>query len=156
MRKSALILFSASLIIRLAFIALSFRSYTAEFTDYHAAAVNMLEGGGMLFRREPGCNVNFPEQYRAFRPPVFTFLVAGCCALFGAPRLVVYIAQAFINSGTTVLVLAIASHLWGPFAGLIAGVDYGRNYFFREYPDPFYGRHLFSGALRMTSPLLET
>ncbi|MBI4248155.1 MAG: glycosyltransferase family 39 protein [Elusimicrobia bacterium] len=125
LRKSALILFSASLTIRLAFVALSPRSYGHEFADYEAAAVNLLEGKGMLFPREPGSSVNFPEQYRAFRPPVFTLLVAGCYALTGVHRLGVYIVHALMDGATTLLVLGIASHFWGPSAGLIAAGLYG-------------------------------
>ena len=140
-KHAVLVLLLISLSLRSVYLIFSPQTKSIEHRCYDDAAINMLEGRGLVYPLPPSpIWKNVPAELHALFPPAYPLLTAGCFAVFGRSRLPIYTLQAIMDSLTAVLLFMIAHVLWGPAAGLWAGglyAGYMEPIFFINTMTPF-------------------
>jgi len=117
--KFLILIFFISLLARLVYFSVP-RTYPMEpqpgilisdASDYDEGAVNLVSGEGYKF-----------GGWRAEKPPLYSFFLAGHYWLFGRNLMIVKITQAFLASTTTVFIFLIGRYLFGNKVGILASI----------------------------------
>lgn len=124
-RSSVLLVFLASLLLRLAFHA-AWRGepIAPDSASYLSVAANVAEGRGFMM------DAGVPDSNRA---PLYPALLAGIRLLFGGGITPILLAQALLDSLTAVWILLLATSLAGPRSGLLSGLVYALHPVFIGY-----------------------
>lgn len=101
--------------LRLAVVVGTGRLAAPEVFEYDTMAINLLEGRGLVFEA-------LGRQYAAFTGPVYPALCAGVYAVTGRSRPAMVLLQAVVSSVIPLVTAAIGRRLFGPAAGLAAGL----------------------------------
>jgi 4-amino-4-deoxy-L-arabinose transferase-like glycosyltransferase len=108
-RRTLFVIFTAALVIRIAFIfTLQDGYYFADAPIYSAAASHLLEHG------------EFPENFD--RAPLYPIFLAGVYGLIGEGVIIPRIVQSVLGACIAVLLAVIGRKVGGPGVGTIAGV----------------------------------
>lgn len=116
-RKLAIYVFLAALALRLGLL-LGFPGIPRDYERfdakaYEAVAVNLMQGNGFL---------DAPGRPTDTRPPVYPLFLASVYSVTGHSEFAVRLLQCFIDSGSAVLLMAIAGLIFPPAAALGAGL----------------------------------